>query len=139
MAILSKACKADNFESPNSLKLSFTNILRLLFEFCWLWIFSWIKLSWYSCSVWDKLGWLNWFWQFLYEGLSSQIQKDSVTHMHGLAVYVKTAFCMGLISRKLYGFLLTFSNGLTTLSILLLFPPSITFFVFVHSFWLYFI
>ena len=26
MAILSKACKPDNFESHNSLKLSFTNI-----------------------------------------------------------------------------------------------------------------
>ena len=29
MAILSKACKPDNFELHNSLKLSFTNILRL--------------------------------------------------------------------------------------------------------------
>ena len=29
MAILSKACKPDNFESHNSLKLSFTNILGL--------------------------------------------------------------------------------------------------------------
>ena len=36
MAILSKACKADNFESHNSLKLSFTNIrgLRLNFIDC---------------------------------------------------------------------------------------------------------
>ena len=34
MAILSKACKPDSFESHNSLKLSFTNIrgLRLNFE-----------------------------------------------------------------------------------------------------------
>ena len=30
MAILSKACKRDNFESRNSLKLSFTNIPVLL-------------------------------------------------------------------------------------------------------------
>ena len=29
MAILSKGCKPDNFESHNSLKLSFTNIQRL--------------------------------------------------------------------------------------------------------------
>ena len=36
-----------------------------------MWIFPWIKLSWHSCSMWDKLGWLNWFGQFLYEGLSS--------------------------------------------------------------------
>ena len=42
-----------------------------------------IKLSWHSCSMWDKLGWINWFWQFLCEGLSSFL-KDSITHMHGL-------------------------------------------------------
>ena len=47
-----------------------------------MWIFSWIKLSWHFCSMWDKLGWLNWFWEFL-------CGKDSITHMHGLAVYVK--------------------------------------------------
>ena len=36
MAILSKACKPDNFESHNSRKLSFTNIrgLRLNFVDC---------------------------------------------------------------------------------------------------------
>ena len=35
-----------------------------------MWIFPWIKLSWHSCSMWDKPGWLNWFWQFLSERLS---------------------------------------------------------------------
>ena len=35
----------------------------------------------------DKPGWLNWFKQFLCEGLSFfKIQKESNTHMHGLAV-----------------------------------------------------
>ena len=24
-----------------------------------------MKLSWHSCSLWDKLGWHNWFWEFL--------------------------------------------------------------------------
>ena len=33
MAILSKACKPDNFESHNSLKLSFTNIQGLHLNF----------------------------------------------------------------------------------------------------------
>ena len=33
--------------------------LRSLFQFCWMWIFPWIKLSWHSCSVWDKLQWLS--------------------------------------------------------------------------------
>ena len=100
MAILLKGCKPDNLESHNSQKLRFTNIQGVGSNFvkCESFLES---NSCYSCSVWDKLGWLNWFWQFLYEGLSSQIQKESVTHMHGLAVYVKTAFCMGLISRKL--------------------------------------
>ena len=70
MVILSKACKPDNFESHNSLNLSFTNI-QGLFEFCWLWVFLWIKLSWYSCPMWAKPEWLNWFWQFHFEMLSS--------------------------------------------------------------------
>ena len=47
------------------------------------------KLPWDSCCMWDKLGWLNWFLQFLCEGLSSFNQEDSVTHMLGLAVYAK--------------------------------------------------
>ena len=63
-------CKPDNFESHNSLKLSFKYSKPSL-EFCWLQIFPWIKLSWHSCSVWHKSGWLNWFWQFLCERLSS--------------------------------------------------------------------
>ena len=33
MAILSKACKPDNFESHNSLKLSFTNVRDLRSNF----------------------------------------------------------------------------------------------------------
>ena len=60
-----------------------------MFEFCSLQIFPWIKLSWYSCSAWDKPGWLKWFWQFLWEGLSPLIWKYSSTHMHGLTVYLK--------------------------------------------------
>ena len=54
-----------------------------------MWIFPWNKLSWHSCSLQDKPGWLNWFWQFLSDGLSSFIGKDPINHIHGLAVYVK--------------------------------------------------
>ena len=36
-----------------------------------MWIFPWIKLSWYPCSMWEQLGWLNWFWQLLCETLFS--------------------------------------------------------------------
>ena len=133
MAILSKACKPDNFESHNSLKLSFTNIS---FEFCWLWIFPWIKLSWHSCSMWDKLGWLNWFWQFLFERLSSFNPKR---FCYSYAWSWRTSFCTGLISRKLCGSLLMFSTSFTSLSVLLLFPLSIILFAIMHGFWFCFI
>ena len=63
-----------------------------MFQSSWMEIFPWIKLSWHSCSLWDTRSWINWFWQFLCEGLSSFNPKDSITHMHGLAVYVKEGF-----------------------------------------------
>ena len=44
--------------------------LRSLFEFFCMWIFLWVKFSWYSCSMWKKLGWHNWFWLLVPEGLS---------------------------------------------------------------------
>ena len=51
----------------------------------------------------------------------------------------RTSFCTGLISRKICRFLLMFSTGFTSISVLLLFPLLITFFVAMHSFWFYFI
>ena len=36
-----------------------------------MWIFSWIKLPWRSYPMWEKLGWLNWFWIFHCECLYS--------------------------------------------------------------------
>ena len=70
MAILSKGYKPDYFESPNFLKLNY-EYARPSFKICWIWIFPWVKLSWNSSSVWEKFWWLNSFWQFLCEGLSS--------------------------------------------------------------------
>ena len=67
------------------------------------------------------------------------IRKDSSTHMHCLAVYMKERLPLGLISRKLYRLLLMFSTVFTSLSVLLLFPLLITFFIFVYSFLFYFI
>ena len=64
-------------------------------------IFPWIKLSWHSCSMWDKPEWLNWFWQFLYERLSSfdsLIWKNSWSHS---LCEGRTSLCTGLINRKL--------------------------------------
>ena len=69
MAILSKGCKPENFNPHNSLKLSFTNIwgFRSSFVECE----SFLGSNSHSCSMWDKLGWLSWFGQFLCDGLSS--------------------------------------------------------------------
>ena len=81
-----------------------------LLEFCWLWIFPWIKLSWHSCSVWDKPGWLNWFWQFLCERLPSFNWKEfwySYAWSHSFCER-RTSFCMRHISKKLCRFLLMF-------------------------------
>ena len=128
-------------ESHNSLRLSLTNIRGLRLKFSWLRIFPWIKLSWHSCSVWDKPGWLNWFWQFLCERLSSFNPKGfwySYAWSRSLCER-RTSFCKGLISRKLCRFLLVFSTGFTSLSVFLLFHLSITFLALVHSFWYYFL
>ena len=54
-----------------------------------MWIFVWIKLSGHSLSVWDKFDdWID-SSNFSVLGYLPLIQKDSITHMHGLAVYVK--------------------------------------------------
>ena len=67
MSILTKGCKPHNSESHNSLKLRVTNIHSLL----------------------SSLWWLNWFWKFLLTVYVPFIRKDSITHMHDLAVYAK--------------------------------------------------
>ena len=66
------------------------------------------------------------------------IRKDSSTHIHGLAVYMKEGFPFARdLSLENYRFLLMFSiltYGFTSLNVLLLLPLSITFFVFMHIF-----
>ena len=87
MAILSKACKPDNSEWHNSLNLSFTNIRVLCSNFvdCE----SFLELN--SCEILAlcetnlDLSILTIFLR----GYFLLIRKDSSTHMHGLAVYVK--------------------------------------------------
>ena len=98
MAILSKACKPDNFESHNSLKLSFTNIrgLRLNFIDCepYLGSNSPDILALFETILDDSVNSDD----FSVRGYLPLIRKDSSTHMHGLAVYVKEglAFAWGL-------------------------------------------
>ena len=89
MTILSKACKPDNFESHNSLKLSFTNIrgLHLNFVDCKSFLESNSPdiLALCETNLDDSIDSGN----FSVRGYLPLIQKDSGTHIHGLVVYVK--------------------------------------------------
>ena len=89
MAILSKACKPDNFKSHNSLKLSFPNIrgLRSNFVDCesFLESNSLDILALCETNLDDSTD----SGKFSVRGYLPLIRKDSSTHMHGLAVYVK--------------------------------------------------
>ena len=89
MAILSKACKPDNFEPHNSLKLGFTNIRGLHSNFVdyesFLESDSPDILALYETNLDDPIDSGN----FSVRGYLSLIPKDSSTHMHGIAVYVK--------------------------------------------------
>ena len=89
MAILSKACKPDNFESQNSLKLSFMNIWGLRSNVNDYESFlesnstDILALCETNLDDWTDSG------NFSVRGYLPLIWKDSSTHMHGLAVYVK--------------------------------------------------
>ena len=89
MAISSKTCKSDNVESHDSLKLSFMNIrcLRSNFVDCESFLESnsadIFALS--ETNLDDSIDSGN----FSVRGYLPLIRKDSSTHMHGLAVYMK--------------------------------------------------
>ena len=89
MAILSKAFKLDNFESHNSIKLSFMNIWGLCSNFvdCESFLQSnspdILALFGTNKDISIDSG------SFSVRGYLLLIQKDSTTHVHGLAVYVK--------------------------------------------------
>ena len=89
MTILSKACKPDNFEPNNSLKLSFTNIrgLRSNFADCESFLESNSPdiLALCETNLYDSTDSRN----FSVRGYLPLIQKDSSNDMHGLPVYVK--------------------------------------------------
>ena len=88
MTILSKACKPDNFESHNSLKLNFTNIRGLRSNLdCESFLESNSPdiLALGETNLDDAIDSGN----FSMRGYLPLIRKDSDTHMHGLAVYVK--------------------------------------------------
>ena len=130
MAILSSGCKPDNFESHNSLKLSFTNleafvkillIVNLPLNQTLLTFLLYMRQTWMTQLV------LARFYSFNTKGLYYSYTWSC-------------SLCEGRISfftRKLCRFLLMFSTGFTSLSALLIFSLLMTFFVFMHSFSFY--
>ena len=144
MAILPKTRKSDNFELHNSQNGSVMNVwgLRSIFFDSESFLESNSPDILVLCET--NLDRLIDSGNFSVRGYLPLIQKDSSTHMHGLTVYVKEGlpFARDLSVVNSYlccRFLLMFSTGFTSLSVLLLFPLSITFFSFVHGFWFYFI
>ena len=89
MAILSRARKPDNFESYNSFKLSFMNIRGVCSNFVDCESFLEPNcpdiLSLCQTNLDDSID----SGHFSVRGYLPLIRKDSGTHMHGLAVYVK--------------------------------------------------
>ena len=138
MAILSKACKPDNFESHNSVKLSFTNIRGLHSNFvdCESFLESNSPdiLALCETNLDDSIDSGN----FSVRGYLPLIWKDSSTYMHGLAVYVKEGlpFARNVTLENFVDSYLCFQLALLPLSF---FPLWITFFAFGHGFWFYFI
>ena len=140
MAMLSKGCKPDNFEPHNSLKHRFTNIQGLLSNFveCESFLESNCPdiLALCETNVNDSIDSGN----FYVRGYLPLIQKDYYSYSWSCSLCERrTSICTGRISRKHCRFLLVFPTSFTSLSVLLLFPISITLFMVMHSFLFYFI
>ena len=131
MVILSKRYIPGNFEPHNSLKHSFTNIRRLRSSFV-----EWE--SFLESSRPDILALceanLDDSGNFSVKCYLPLIQKDSITHMHGLALYVKEGFPFTRDLSQEDSDYLRFRLALLHSS-----PYLISFFVVMQGFWFYFI
>ena len=123
MTILSQGRKPDNFESHNSLKLSFTNTRHLRSNFVRCESFlesnSLDILALYETNLEDSVESRN----FYVRSYLPLIWMDSVTDMHGYThicyLYAcSTSFCMGLISGKLVEFFFMFFKWLYSIQYL---------------------
>ena len=89
MAILSRECKPDNFQSHNSLTLSFMNIRGICSNFTEYESFlesnSPEILALCETNLYDSIDSAN----FSVRDYLPLMKKDSAAHMHGLAAYVK--------------------------------------------------
>ena len=138
MALSSKAWKPDNFGSHNSLKPSFTNIWGLHSNFvdCEFFLESSSPDNFilYETNLDNSIDSGN----FSVRGNLPLIRKDSTTHMHSLTVYMKERlpFAQDLSLENSTDSYLCFR--LAYFTALLLFPLSITFFSFVHGYFILF-
>ena len=91
-------------------------------------ILPWIKLLWHFCSMWDKLWWLDWFWQYFCEELYSfNLKRFNYSYAWSCSLYERgLPFAQDLFIKNCR-FLLMFSTGFTPLIVLLLFPQFIFF------------
>ena len=125
MAIISKGCKPDNFETHNPLKLSFTNICGLPSNFveCESVLESNSPDILALCER-NLDGSID-SGNFSVKGYLPLIGKDYITHMHGVAVYMKEGlpFVRGS-SLENCGFLLMFTTGSASLSVFFFFYQS---------------
>ena len=135
MAILSKGCKPENFESQNSkIKLSFTNVggLRSDFVECESFLESSFPdiLTLYETHLDDSIDYGNYSFN----------PKGSRYSIYGLAVYLKEGlpFARDVSLKKSADSYLCFPLALLH-SVSYFFFLLITFSVFMHSFWFYFI
>ena len=120
MAILLKVHKQGNFKSQNSLKLSFINVWGSHSNFVGCKFFlksnSPDIIALRETNLRDSID-----FNFSVRSYLPLIRKDSLTN--GLVVYVKDRLpvCMGLICRKLWGFLFKFLIAFTSIRVLPLF------------------
>ena len=141
MTILSKGCKPDNFEPHNSLKFSFTNISGFCLNFVECESFlesnSTDVLALCETNLNDSVDSGN----FSVRSYLPLMRKHSFTHMYGLAVDVKEGllFAWNLSLENSVDSYLCFLTSFTSLSVLLLLPLSITFFLVMLGFLFYLI
>ena len=123
MAILLERCKPDNFQTQNSLKISFMNIQGLCSNFVEcesffesnsldilaLWEQTWMTQLILGISLWGTILFNPKRFYYSYTWSCNLCER-------------RTSFCTGLISRKLCRFLFVFLSGFTSLSVLLCFP-----------------
>ena len=136
MAILSKACKPDNFELQNSLNLTFANIRDLCSNFinCESFLESNSPniLALGETNLDDSID----YGDFSVRGYLPLIRKYSSTHMHGLTVYMKEGLCFALdlsLENSAVSYLCFRPALLHSVSYFFFFYQS-PFFVFVHGF-----